>query len=466
MDSILLLIALSSVLLAAGFTFFLTSRAFKSRLSANELTQRQMEERLSANEQQLSQSSNELSGLRSTLNEKQQYIQKLEQQLQDIHQKNEALANEKATLQADYKNLQQRLQEQKEELTDFHQKFEAQFKNLAEKIFDEKSKKFTEQNKTNLGELLNPLRERLSEFQKKVEDSDKEGAKRNAALGEQLKNLRELNQQITQDAKSLTQALRGDSKTQGNWGEMQLERILEKANLQKGTHYRKEQSYQNEEGAQQRLDYIIDLPDGKHLILDSKVSLTAYAKYTETTDETQQAAFLKQHLQSLHNHIKLLSERDYQHLYQINSPDYVLLFVANEPALNLALREDPEIFDKALARNLVLVSSTTLLATLRTISYIWKQDAQNKNAEEIARQAGNLYDKFVNFVEDLTKLGNQMRTSTKTYETAMNKLIDGNGNIVRRIENLKKLGADSTKEINPKLLKRADEDANPDEDDG
>lgn len=458
MDSILLLIALSAVLLAAGLTFFLTSRAFKARLSANEQTQSDLEQRLATYEQNLTESSNKLSALQSTLNEKQDYIGKLEQQLQQQQQKAETLAGEKATLQADYKNLQQRLQEQKEELADFHQKFEAQFKNLAEKIFEEKSKKFTEQNKTNLGELLNPLRERLGEFQKKVEDSDKEGAKRNAALGEQLKNLKELNQQITQDAKSLTEALRGDSKTQGNWGEMQLERILEKANLEKDTHYRKEQSYQNEDGGQQRLDYIIDLPDGKHLILDSKVSLTAYAKYTEATDETQKAAYLKQHLQSLHNHIKLLSERDYQRLYEINTPDYVLLFVANEPALNLALREDPDIFDKALARNLVLVSSTTLLATLRTISYIWKQDAQNKNAEEIARQAGNLYDKFAGFAEDLTRLGNQMETSTKTYRTAMNKLVDGNGNIIRRVENLKKLGADSSKELSPKLLRRAEGD--------
>jgi len=459
MTSVTLLIVFSTALLSFLLTYGLSARAFKRRLSANAEQLRTLEQQLAEREQRLAESQNARSALQSSLDEKQQYLLKVEQQLQEARQKGETLAAEKATLQADYKNMQARLAEQKEELQRFHQQFEAQFKNLAEKILEEKSRKFTEQNKTNLGELLNPLRERLGEFQKKVEDSDKQGAMRSAALGEQLKSLRELNQQITQDAKSLTEALRGDSKTQGNWGEMQLERILEKANLQKDLHYRKEQSYQNEEGAQQRLDYIIDLPDGKHLILDSKVSLTAYARYTEAAEDQQKALYLKQHLQSLHAHIKLLSERDYQRLYQINSPDYVLLFVANEPALNLALREDPEIFDKALARNLVLVSSTTLLATLRTISYIWKQDAQNKNAEEIARQAGNLYDKFVNFAEDLTKLGNQMETATKTYRAAMTKLVDGNGNIVRRVENLKKLGAASTKELHPKLLKRAEDDS-------
>ncbi len=353
-------------------------------------------------------------------------------------------------------NLQDKLKEQKQEVEELNKKFANEFKNLANEIFEEKSKKFTTQNKENLGELLNPLKEKILEFQKKVEDSNLAGEKRGAALGEQLKNLKELNQQITNEAKSLTLALRGDSKSQGGWGEMQLESILEKAGLQKDIHYFKERNVKTEEGSNQRLDYIINLPDGKHLILDSKVSLSAYSRYFDTEDDQEKAAHLKSHINSMYAHIKLLGEKNYQNLYDINTPDYVMMFVANEPALTMALREDPQLYEKALAKNIALVSTTTLLATLRTISYIWKQDLQNRNAEEIARQAGALYDKFVNFSEDLMKLGNQLGTVQKTYQDSMKKLTEGTGNLVKRTQRLRELGAQTSKEQDQRLLDRAD----------
>lgn len=375
--------------------------------------------------------------------------------LEDERNKTLHLSTELSKREAEYAALSEKLSEQKAEVEKLNEKFSIEFKNLANEILEEKSKKFTDQNKENLDTLLNPLREKLTDFQKKVEQSNMDGEKRGAALNEQLRNLRELNQQITHEAKSLTLALRGDSKAQGGWGEMQLESILEKAGLQKDIHYFKEKNFKNEDGANQRLDFIINLPDDKHLVLDSKVSLTAYSNYFDTEDEGEKKQYLKQHVNSILGHIKLLGDKNYQNLYDIKQPDYVMMFVANEPALTMALKEDPELYDKALNQNIVLVSTTTLLATLRTISYIWKQDLQNKNAEEIARQAGALYDKFVGFSEDLIKLGNQLGTVQNTYRDTMKKLSEGSGNLVRRTQKLQKLGAKTSKSQNPGLIDRA-----------
>jgi DNA recombination protein RmuC len=363
-----------------------------------------------------------------------------------------------ASLLSKQENLQESLAKQKEDLSEVQEKFTKEFELIANKILEQKSKTFKEENKASMGELLTPLKERIKEFQDKVEKTNEEGVKRNSVLTEQIKQLRELNQEMTEETKSLTKALRGDSKTQGNWGELQLESILEKAGLEKDIHYQKESNLKTENGSNQRLDYIINLPDGKHLILDSKVSLTAYSNYFDTEDEDERAKYLKQHLDSLNVHIKSLSDKDYHKLYGINPPDYVLMFIANEPALTIALKEDPSIYEKALAKNLVLVSTTTLLATLRTISYIWKQDLQNKNAEEIARQAANLYDKFVGFTDDILKLGAQLKTATGTYEEAAKKLSEGRGNLIKRAEDLKKLGVNPSKNIDNRLIERAKEE--------
>ena len=356
-----------------------------------------------------------------------------------------------------YESLEAKIDGQKEELAALQTTFKKEFELVANKILEEKTTKFTDTNKQNIDAILNPLKERIVDFQKKVEDSDKANIERSAQLDQHLKMLRTLNQEITQETKNLTQALRGDSKTQGNWGEMHLESILEKAGLQKDIHYTKETNLKTEDGSNQRLDYILKLPDGKHLILDSKVSLTAYSQYNDAESDEERAVSLKQHLLSMNGHMKLLGDKDYHNLYGINSPDYVLMFIANEPALTLALREDQSMFEKALDRNVVLVSTSTLLATLRTISYIWKQDLQNKNAEEIARQAASLYDKFVSFSDDLIKLGTQLKTVTGTYEESMKKLSDGKDNLVRKTERLKELGVNPSKGINPKLVDRAEE---------
>lgn len=356
-----------------------------------------------------------------------------------------------------YDAIDEKINSQKEELQSLQEKFTKDFELVANKILEEKTSKFTDQNKTNLDAILNPLKEKIGEFQKKVEDNNEKNIERSANLDKHLTMLKELNQEITQETRSLTQALRGDSKTQGNWGEMHLEAILEKAGLEKGLHYTKETNLKTEDGSNQRLDYIINLPDDKKLILDSKVSLTAYSNYFDTEDETAKEGFLKQHLASVNGHIKLLGGKDYQKLHDINTPDYVLMFVANEGALTMALKEDLELFEKALDKNIVVVSTSTLLATLRTISYIWKQENQNKNAVEIARQAGNLYDKFVGFTDDLLKLGSQMETANKTYKDAMNKMVDGSGNLTKRVQDLKKLGVNPSKEIDGRLVDKSEE---------
>ncbi|MCZ8021440.1 MAG: DNA recombination protein RmuC [Cyclobacteriaceae bacterium] len=375
---------------------------------------------------------------------------------QERNRANELNKNLAAT-EADYRNLEEKLKERKKELEELQHQFSVQFKNLANDIFEEKSKKFTDQNKSNIQDILNPLKEKITEFEKKVEQTNIDSVKNNAALHQQLVNLKELNQQITKEASNLTRALKGDSKTQGNWGEMQLEAILETAGLQKDIHYFKEKNFKNEEGENQRLDYIIKLPDDKYLVLDSKVSLTAFAQYINAEEEIEQKKFLKQHIESVQSHIKLLSEKNYQNLYDINQPDYVMMFMANEPAFTLALREDNSIFEKALSRNIVLVSTSTLLATLRTISAIWKQDLQNKNALEIARQAGSLYDKFHALIEDLTKVGKSLESTQQQYKDSMNKLFEGKDNLIRKTERLRELGAKTTKQLDQRFLDRADD---------
>jgi len=363
----------------------------------------------------------------------------------------------KLKAQIDHQDL--RLKEQKNELSDLQKQFEGHFKNLAQQILEEKSAKFTQANKENMETILKPLSERIKDFQEKVQQTNVEGAQRNAALVQQITSLKELNTNLQAEAHTLSKALRGESKTQGNWGEFQLEGILDAAGLQKDIHYRKEANFKNEADQNQRPDFFIDLPDGKHLVLDAKVSLTAFLRYTESEDEIERNQYLKEHLLSLHGHIDGLSKKNYQDLPGTNQPDYVLLFVANEPALHAAIAEDAKLFEKALQKNIVLVSTSTLLATLRTINYIWRQDAQNKNADEIARQAGMMYDKFVNFTDDLIKVGQQMDTSRKTYDAAMNKLKEGRGNLISRALKLDELGGrQSAKKIDNRLLDNFEEE--------
>jgi len=352
-------------------------------------------------------------------------------------------------------SLEESHEKKSEELKQMKNILSLEFKNLSNEIFEEKSKKFSSNNKETISTILDPLKERIQNFENKVEKSNQANSEWNGRLQEQIKNLKELNLQMSKEAENLTHALKGDSKTQGNWGELQVENILKKVGLKEGVGYDKEKNFKNEDDDNQRPDYIVNLPDGKNIIIDSKVSLTAYANYFNTKNSDEKKNLLKDHVKSVNNHIKSLSEKNYQNL-ELNQPDYILMFIANEPALGLALIEDSQIYDKALENNIIIVSTSTLLATLSTVAFMWKQDNQNKHALEIARQAGALYDKFCSFSDELIKVGSNIDSTKKTYSDAMKKLVDGKDNLVRKSERLRELGAKASKKINSKLIDRAD----------
>ncbi|MFO7526443.1 MAG: DNA recombination protein RmuC [Ignavibacteriaceae bacterium] len=382
----------------------------------------------------------------------------LQTDLKSERDKSERLMSENSSLKSDYANLQTKLSEQKEEIEKLQDKFTKEFENLANKIFEEKGNKFTEQNKEKLGEILNPLRDKISEFERKVEETSKESIRGNASLREQLQMLKEMNQKITQEATNLTNALKGQSKTQGNWGEFILESILEKSGLVKGREYVLQESITAESGKRFQPDVIINLPENKSIIIDSKVSLVGYEKFISSDDEREKQLALREHINSIRSHIKSLSGKNYQNLYQLESLDFVLMFMPIEPAFAYAVQSDASLFSDAFEQNIVIVSPSTLLATLRTISSIWRQENQNRNALEIARQSGDMLDKFTAFVDDLLSVGKGLISAKDNYDKAMNKLVDGRGNLVNRAEKIKKLGAKASKTLPSSILNRADLD--------
>ena len=343
-----------------------------------------------------------------------------------------------------------------DELNQMKEILSLEFKNLANEIFDEKSKKMSDSNKENLSNILNPLKENIERFERKVETTNKEALEFNTILKSEINHLKNETNKMRDDATNLANALRGESKTQGDWGEQQMESILQAAGLEKNIHYLKEKNLKTENLDNQRLDYIVKLPGDKCIIIDSKVSLVAYVNYYNADNKEDEKMFLKEHLKSINTHITSLSNKNYQNL-DINQPDYILMFMANEPAFKLAVLEDVTIYNKAINKNIVMVTNSTLFATLKTISYMWKQDKANKNAIEIARQAGSLYDKFISFSEDLLKVGNNINSTKNIYDEAMKKLTDGKDNLVRKSERLRELGAKTSKTINPKLIDRANE---------
>ncbi|WP_370088725.1 DNA recombination protein RmuC [Ekhidna sp.] len=365
------------------------------------------------------------------------------------------LNNQNSTLKANYQNLQIRLEEQKGELGQLQEKFALEFKNLANEIFEEKSKKFTDQNKTNLHELLNPLGQKLTEFEKKVEQTNKESLERSTALREQIIGLRELNDRMTKEAENLTKALKGDVKMQGNWGEVILERILEKSGLEKDREYIVQETLHSEAGRRLRPDVIIKLPDNKNLVIDAKMSLVAYEKYMNEEDEVKKEQHLKDHIISVKAHVKGLAEKNYHQLFDGGSLDYVLMFVPIESAFALVVQHGGELYNEAHEKSIIIVSPATLVATLRTVSSIWKHEYQNRNALEIARQGGALYDKFKAFVDDLIEVGKSLDKSKQQYGQAMNKLVEGKDNLIRKTERLKELGSKTSKSMDEKLLYRA-----------
>jgi DNA recombination protein RmuC len=376
-------------------------------------------------------------------------------------EKSERLTSENSSLKSDYSNIQTKLTEQKSEIENLQEKFRKEFENLANEIFDKNTSKFSEQSKNNLQEILNPLKEKIFEFQTKVEDTNKESIDRFATLRQQLLTLRDMNQQISQDAQNLTKALKGDTKTQGNWGEFILESLLEKSGLVKDREFSIQESVLSEDGRRLQPDVIVKLPDNKSVIIDSKVSLVAYEKYINTEDDLEKDESLKNHLISVRSHIKNLSSKNYQNIYQLHSIDFVLLFIPIEASFALAMQSDRSLFNSGKEHNIFIVSPTTLLAILRTIEFIWKRENQNKNALEIARQSGALYDKFQSFLKDLTNIGDKLDIAKGSYDEAFKKLKSGRGNLISSTEKIKRLGAKTSKEPSPNILNSADiEDEN------
>ena len=384
-------------------------------------------------------------------------VQKIENDRENIRREKEFLSSELTRKNADYENLAIKNQEQKAEVEKLQEKFTIEFENLANKILEEKSSKFTLQNKENIDAILKPLQEKIQHFEKRVEETNKEDISRSADLRQQIIGLKELNLQMSKETTNLTKALKGDTKMQGNWGELVLERVLERSGLQKDSEYFVQQSFNTEEGKRVMPDVVISLPGDKKMIVDSKVSLVAYERYINETEDIERATHLKNHLVSVKRRVSELGEKNYHQLYDMESPDFVLLFIPIESAFAIASMEYPALYGDAFEKNIIIVTPTTLLAVLKTIDSMWQNEKQKANAIEIATQAGRLYDSFVNLTEELIKVGNQIGTVQKSYENAMVKLT-GRGNLITRVENLKALGAKASKQQNEKLLKRAIDD--------
>lgn len=389
---------------------------------------------------------------------KENSISELQKNIDSIRNEKEIINIELTKKESEINNLQIKLTEHKDEVEKLQEKFSKDFEILANKILEEKSEKFTTKNKENIAQILNPLQEKIQSFEKKIEDTHKESIDRHAALRQQILGLKDLNEQMSKEAVNLTKALKGDSKTQGNWGELILERVLEKSGLEKGREYEIEKSFTVNNESHQRLrpDVIIHLPGNKKMIVDSKVSLTAYEQFVNEEDEKEKEHYLKEHISSLNRHVSQLSEKKYEDLYEIESPDFVLLFIPIEPAFALVINKDNQLYNKAFEKNIVIVTPSTLLATLRTIDTMWNNEKQQKNAIEIAQQAGRLYDQFVNLTNDLIKVGNQLNTVQGSYDVTMKKLT-GKGNLIKKVESLKLLGAKASKQFNENLKDRANE---------
>ncbi len=380
------------------------------------------------------------------------------ERMREIRKEREDLRTEKENFRvvlerrnAEYRNLEEKLKTRNGELEKWEEKFETAFENLANSILEKKSEKFTHLNKENIENLLKPLRAKISSFESKVENSEKESVKRHAQMKEQLRNLNQQNLKISEEALNLTKALKGNTKTQGSWGEMILERVLERSGLQKGSEYTVQDSFRMDNGRYLRPDVVIHLPGNRKMIVDSKVSLTAYERYVNTTDYKEKERNLKKHLVSLQKHVEELSRKDYQRLYEMESPNFVLLFIPVEAAFAVASNANPQLYGEAFDQNIILVTPTTLLAVLGTVDSMWQNEHQTQNAVEIATRAGKLYDSFVSLITQFEKVGRQLNSTQKTYDTAMRKLT-GRGNLIRKVEKLKELGAKTGKQMDKRYL--------------
>jgi len=382
----------------------------------------------------------------------------LQSQIRDKDDKILELSGQISKKEAEYNGLLEKLKEQKADIEKLQEKFRIEFKNLANEILEEKTQKFTEQNKIKLEELLKPLGEKIKDFEKRVEETYDKESKQRFSLEKEIKNLADLNQQISKEANNLTNALKGQSKTRGNWGEIILENILEKSGLVKDREYFIQSSFTNEHGKRFQPDVIVVYPGERNLIIDSKVSLNAYERFASAETKDEQDSALKDHLLSIRNHIQELSNKNYQDLYQLKGLDFVMMFMPVEPAYFIAMQNDPDLWNYAYDRRILLISPTNLIAALKMIANLWRVEYQNKFAQDIADQSGALFDKFADFVKDLMEIGDKIDATKRVYDASMNKLTTGKGNLIRRAEKIKALGAKTGKEIPKSLLDRTDED--------
>lgn len=388
--------------------------------------------------------------------EMQKEIKDVSRDREEIRNEKEFFKNELTRKNVEFENLRQRNEEQKSEVEQLQEKFSKEFENLANKILEQKSEKFTLQNKENIQNILNPLQEKIKVFEEKVDRNSENSLKRHAELGKQLQFLNEQNLKISEEATNLTKALKGDTKMQGNWGEMILESVLERSGLQKDAEYFVQQNFHTSEGKRVMPDVVIKLPGEKRMIIDAKVSLNAYERYINEGEE-HKSTHLKNHLIAIKNRVDELSKKNYHQLYQMESPDFVLLFIPIEAAFAIASNEYPQLYSNAFDKNIIIVTPTTLLAVLKTIDSMWQNEKQKQNAIIIATQAGALYDSFTNLTDELLKIGRQLGTVQGSYDNAMKKLT-GKGNLIRRVEKLKKLGAKASKQIDQQLISHTQED--------
>lgn len=375
-----------------------------------------------------------------------------------LREKVTALTAELATAQADGRHLQQQLDKQlsdaqaaqeqhKRELAEMQQRLTTEFENIANRVLQQRQEDFSQQSRKQIGDMLLPLSERIKDFREQVSNAFNQETREKASLQAELKQLIELNQTLSKDATNLTQALKGDVKKQGNWGEFILEKVLEASGLRKGMEYEREVVVHGVEGDVLRPDVIIRMPDNKQIIVDSKVSLVAYEQIQQTDSEEQYKSLLKAHVESLKQHVKELYDKQYQRATGLNTPDFVLMFVPIEASYSVAIQADSTLYDYALERKIVIVSPTTLLATLHTISYVWKQENQSRNAQEIARLAGAMYDKLCGMTEDFQKVQKSLDSAQKAYNETFKKLSEGNGNVLRTADRIRELGAKASKSL-------------------
>ena len=436
---------LGLALLAALAGIFLLQR----QLHRSRLEEVAVKERLVAKQA-------EVDGLRESMQKADSDNESLRNDIQDYREQN-------ATLKTSVEFERKQFDEKLTLLNDSREQLSTAFKNIANEIFEDKTKKFTATSKESLATVLNPLQQKIQQFEKRVEETYDKESKERFSLAREIKSLQELNSRISEEAVNLTNALKGDNKTQGSWGEFVLESMLEKSGLVKGREYDVQVSLKAADGVKSQPDVVVHLPESRDIIIDSKVSLKAWDAFCSSHDEADKAHKLKQHIQSVRLHVKNLSAKDYQNLVGVNSLDYVFLFMPIEAAYSLAIQNDPELSQYAFERNIIFVGPTTLLTTLKTVHNLWRLVQQSLNANEIAEKAGALYDKFVAFVEDLDEVGQRIDASKKSFDKAHNKLQSGRGNLIKRVETLRQLGAKTSKKHRPGTLGKVmeDEDESP-----